>query len=114
MKISKERQSVLAIVGGIVVATLLTHKYYLLIAAIFVAGCYPFPALYVPVHRVWTKIADMLGWITSNILLTIIFFLFLTPIALLKKLFSKDLKQSGTYFSERNKTFGPKDLEAPW
>lgn len=38
----------------------------------------------------WIKLARLLGYIFPNILLTIVFFLFLFPISLLSKFFKKD------------------------
>lgn len=68
---------------------------------------------------VWYKIAHVLGWINTRILLSLVFFLFLTPIALLRKVFSKKdplkLKNSRTStYVDRNHTYVSKDLENIW
>ena len=59
------------------------------------------------IEWVWMKIAQLLGYIIPNILLTLMFFLFLYPIALLSKLFSKDplmlSNKYETYFIDINK-----------
>lgn len=68
---------------------------------------------------VWFKIAELLGWINTRIILTLVFFLFLTPIALLRKVFSKKdpmklrNKYSSTYV-ERDHTYVAKDLDNIW
>jgi hypothetical protein len=67
----------------------------------------------------WYKFAEGLGWINTRILLGLIFFIFLTPIALLKKLLSKKdplkLKNKGdSTFVERNHTYVAKDLDNIW
>lgn len=67
----------------------------------------------------WDKIAHILGWINTRVLLSLVFFLFLTPIALLRKLFSKKdplkLKNTQTStFVDRNHTYVSKDLENIW
>jgi len=41
-------------------------------------------------YRIWLKIGEVLGWIWTRILLTIIFFVVIGPISLLMKLFGKD------------------------
>lgn len=41
-------------------------------------------------YKIWLKIGEVLGWIWTRILLTIIFFVVIGPISLLMKLFSKD------------------------
>ena len=67
---------------------------------------------------IWDKIALVLGWINTKIILSVVFFIFLTPFALLARLFSKNslqLKQNPhTTFVERNHTYSKKDLENIW
>lgn len=43
-----------------------------------------------PIYFLWMKLAHVLGWINSRILLGLIFYFTVTPIALLMKLFTKD------------------------
>ena len=67
----------------------------------------------------WWKLAEGLGWINSRILLSVVFFLFLTPIALLRRLVGKSgiqRKQYKTesYFDVREHTFTAKDLQNGW
>lgn len=65
---------------------------------------------------VWLKFASVLGVVNGKILLSIVFFIFLTPIAFLNKLFSKNplqLKKDNqkSVFVERNVTYKKEDLE---
>ncbi|NQX96442.1 MAG: hypothetical protein HRT73_01000 [Flavobacteriales bacterium] len=66
---------------------------------------------------VWGKIALILGTINSKILLSVIFYAFLVPIALLSRLFKKEdelilkKKTEGSYYKERNHTYISEDLE---
>ncbi|MBL4605613.1 MAG: hypothetical protein JKY02_08140 [Flavobacteriaceae bacterium] len=66
----------------------------------------------------WNKIALTLGWFTSRVVLTLVFFIFLTPLALLKKLVSsKDplkIKDTATTYVDRSITYSKKDLENIW
>ena len=67
----------------------------------------------------WFKLAMGLGWINSRILLSIIYFVFLMPIAWLSRLFTKDplaLKKDKreTLFTTRNHLYTGKDLENIW
>lgn len=67
----------------------------------------------------WMKLAEILGFFTSKILLTIVFFIFLFPIAMLSRVFNKDKlqlkkKTSDSYYIERNHEFVPKDFENVW
>ena len=50
-----------------------------------------FPYILAPFYFIWMKIGDVLGWINSRIILSLIFFGLFTPLSLLLKLFKKDL-----------------------
>ncbi|MFT6202606.1 MAG: hypothetical protein ACI9V1_000241 [Spirosomataceae bacterium] len=68
---------------------------------------------------VWEKIAKVIGTVNSYLLLSIIFFIFLTPIALLMKLLNnKDSlrlkKPTDSNFFERNFKFKKEDLVNIW
>ena len=43
-----------------------------------------------PIYRVWMKIGLALGWVNSRIILSIVFFIILTPMALIMKLLKRD------------------------
>jgi hypothetical protein len=45
------------------------------------------PPLLRPVHRAWMGLAFVLGWFTSRLVLTLLFFLVLTPLGLARRLF---------------------------
>jgi hypothetical protein len=48
------------------------------------------PRLLKPVSDVWWRFALLLGWINARVLLSVVFFLILTPIGLLWRLTGKD------------------------
>lgn len=66
----------------------------------------------------WYKLAEGLGWFNSRVLLSLVFYLIVTPIALLFRLFGNDpllLKDTkGSMFNFRNHTYKKEDLENPW
>ena len=67
----------------------------------------------------WLKLALGLGWINSRILLSLIYFLFLLPIAWISRLFTKDplnLKKNNTpsLYVTRNHEYTKEDLENIW
>ncbi len=70
------------------------------------------------INWLWMKIALILGWINTRIILSLVFYLFLTPIALFSRLFTKDplqLKKPGdSNFEERNHLFTKEELEKIW
>lgn len=48
------------------------------------------PAVLAPVYAVWMKLAFLLGWVNTRILLSLIFFLMITPVGLVTRLFGRD------------------------
>ncbi|GHU82073.1 hypothetical protein FACS189415_1840 [Bacteroidia bacterium] len=70
------------------------------------------------VDFLWMKLAWLLGLIVPNILLSIVFYVFLTPIAWLSRQGNKDpllLKNTKTsIFKEYRKSFNKTFFEKPW
>ncbi len=69
--------------------------------------------------KAWMKLAHILSFVFPPILLGLIYLLFLTPVALLSRLWRKEsslaLKNiSSTQFKEVNKIFDPKTFEKMW
>ncbi|MDP2912327.1 MAG: SxtJ family membrane protein [Candidatus Omnitrophota bacterium] len=65
------------------------------------------PIILAPLKKVLDKLIFIIGWVTSVLSLLIAFYLIFTPIALLLKVFGKDLlnqkvdKTAGTYWIKR-------------
>jgi hypothetical protein len=71
------------------------------------------------IEWIWMKLTWVLSLIVPNILLGAVFYIFLFPVALLAKLFSRknalQLKDhTDSVYIETNKTFTNKDFENPW
>jgi hypothetical protein len=67
----------------------------------------------------WMKLAELLGYIVPNILMGIVFYLFLTPIAFLSRIFSHNdpLKMKNDYdtlFEKNKKEYNQEFFEKPW
>lgn len=62
----------------------------------------------------WRKFGLLLNRIFTPLILGSIYFLVLTPVALLYRLTNTTKKQGTNSFIERNKTFTAKDFENPW
>ena len=66
----------------------------------------------------WFKIGNALGWLNSRILLSLIFYLILTPISIVYRILSKDSlqksKPTNSVFFERNHKYTKRDLENLW
>ena len=48
------------------------------------------PTALAPVHRIWMKASLVMGWVNTRIILTVVFFVVLTPLGLLRRLLGKD------------------------
>ena len=70
------------------------------------------------IEWVWMKLTQLLEYIIPNILLSIVFYLFLFPISLISKLSSKDplmlSNKYKTYFIDVNKEVYKKSFEKIW
>lgn len=66
----------------------------------------------------WYKLAEILGWINSRILLSLIYFLIVTPIGFFYRLAGNDpllLKdKKGSMYQIRDHEYAKADLENPW
>jgi hypothetical protein len=115
MKLKKEQQTAIAIAIGLTVLALTKKNYYFFIPVGVAVISIPFSLLNRPLYFLWTFIAKVIGWVLQHIFLSIIFFLFLTPLALLKKIFrKKSPQQKQSNYLTRNHQYEPKDLQNPW
>jgi Na+/pantothenate symporter len=69
---------------------------------------------------VWLNFSHVIGSINSRIILTVVFYTLLTPLAFLYRIFSKNpmmLKKdvsSSSFFFDRNHSFAPEEFERTW
>lgn len=69
------------------------------------------------IEWLWLKLTRFIGNIVSTVILGIIFYVFLFPIAFIYRLTNRDKlfsKNKTSMFIERNHQFESKDLENPW
>jgi hypothetical protein len=116
---AEKLKSILVIVTGFLVLGFIFKKpafYYT--ALIIGLLSLIIPAAQTVILYIWNKIAQVLGWINTRILLTLVFYLFLFPVSLLSKLFTKNMlglkRPGGSVYTERNHTYTASDLENPW
>jgi hypothetical protein len=48
------------------------------------------PAVLAPIYKYWMRFAHVLGWINTRILLSLVFFLLITPFGFLMRLLGRD------------------------
>ena len=121
MKENEKHKNLLVIVLGLLILHFIFHKNkYLLDAAVIIGVV----SLAIPIVGDWIlwgwgKIGEVLGYVNTRILLGLTFFFFLTPIALISKIFKKDtlhLKDNGlkSIFRVRDHLYTKEDLEDLW
>ncbi len=91
---------------------------------VYASACLLFIGLFVKVvaaaiARLWMRFAFALGVVNTKIILTLTFFLILTPIAVLYRWKHGDFlsireKSTGTLWHERNHEYRAEDLEKQW
>ena len=77
-----------------------------------------FPSLGIRVLWLWYRLAFVLSLIVNPVVLGTVYWLFISPIAFLFRLFGNDPLQKEpplqTNYKIRNKTYEAKDLKSPW
>ena len=119
MKNAREKETIIGIMVGLIAFYAIFSLPWLWIAALIVGvmGTISDRMTHY-IHVVWFWIGGRLGYVMSKIVLGLIFFLILLPLALLARLFRKDfmlLKSNyPSYFIDRPVIYQRKDLENPW
>ena len=121
MKIkSNPHLTILTIVFGLLVLNFYLEKDEILYLCILFSGLGVFSKISSRIiEDIWFKISYILSQIIPNILLSIIFYLILTPLGLLSKLFKaetdfKSKNNQKSNFKEQNKVFDKKSFERAW
>jgi hypothetical protein len=84
--------------------------YFSIVGGLFIILSYIAVAVLKPFHKVWIGFSLILGFVMSRIILTVLFFLVVTPIGLIAKLVGKKFMPLGfdknvtTYWEKREKT----------
>jgi len=71
------------------------------------------------ISKGWLKFAEVVGTFNSKLILSLTFYLFLTPIAFLFRIFTKNplmlkTENAASFYTERNHTYSGADLEKMW
>lgn len=79
------------------------------------------PVVFYPFAFLWWGLASVMGYLMSRLLLSLVFFVVICPVAFIRKLTSKDPmilkfpgKETGTVYMEINKTIDKEDLTQPF
>jgi uncharacterized membrane protein len=118
-KTDTSKSTILVICMGFLLIGMALHQKWALYTSLGV-GAISIASSYISqkIEWGWNKLSTLLGYIVPNILLSLVFFVFLLPISLISKLFNKDrLMLSGkhnSYFLDVNRTVDPQSMEKTW
>lgn len=117
---SDPSKTVLTIVAGLIILYAVTKWDWTIFSALGIglAGIFS-KYLSSVIDRLWMKLAMLLNFIMSNILLSLIFFLLLFPVALLSRAFGNHdplrlQNKAGSNFQTRTGEAGKFSFEKPW
>lgn len=65
------------------------YQIILIIGTVFILSGVIIPKVLKPIYKIWMTLAIILGWIMTRVILTILFYLIITPIGVIARLFGK-------------------------
>lgn len=118
---SEELETVTVLAVFMLLLHLYTHRQGFSHAALalLIAGLFVKPVARV-ISRAWLGFAGFIGTLNSKVILAIVFFLLLTPLAMIYRLFSDNPLQLGncrdkdSLYKERNHRYNSADFEKMW
>lgn len=106
------------VTGFLVIAALLDSEIPAYIALIIGLISLVIPAAGHGLVWGWYKIAEVMSRIVNPIVLGLMYYIFISPIALLFRMFGNDplalKEQRGSLYDYHEKTYKKEDLEKPW
>ena len=67
-----------------------SYQIVIVLAGIFIGFGITIPILLKPVYLIWMTFAIILGWVMTRVILSIVFYLIITPIGLITRLLGED------------------------
>jgi len=80
----------------------------LLAAGLLIAPAILKPRILAPIHRVWMRVAHVLAWINTRLILTLAYFVMLTPVGIIRRWLGADAlglrfdRSAGSYRTTRS------------
>ena len=93
------------------------NLYFLITSGIFLILGAINSKLLTPLNKAWIKFGEILGLIIAPIVMSLVYFVILTPVSLIVRLFGKDLlglkfiKENETYWIKRKKNLTSMDKQ---
>ena len=112
----------LAMVLIVLIVGLVTGSKYAMFAAVLITiADMVYPRVFYPVAIIWFGLSTLIGTVVSKVLLSILFFILVTPVGLIRKLLGSDPMKIGQWkmgndsvFQERNFIYSADDIEKPY
>lgn len=88
-----------------------SFQIFLYIAGTFIGFGLVIPIILKPIYIVWMTFAVVLGWFMTRVILSLLFYVIITPIGLIMRAFGKDfldikkLALKGSYWNQRDSNF---------
>lgn len=112
------KTQLIIVVGLLVLAMILRNDRFVYASLGIGLSCLIFPAFGYWLVWAWYKLAELLSKVMNPLILGLMYFLFISPIAILFRLFGNDpmrLKdKKGSLFEIREHSYKKEDLENPW
>ena len=113
------RKTVLVIAIGFAVLYIVFGSLWMLGVAVLAVLVLPSLYLSRKLELLWLTIGEILGWVISPIVLSLVFFCFLLPLAMITRLIRREdsmMLKNGykSTFKAVNKTFAPDSFEKMW
>jgi hypothetical protein len=66
------------------------YTYFFILSAFFVLTALALPVVLKPIYMAWMSLAIAIGWVMTRVILILLFYLVITPIALITRLLGKN------------------------
>lgn len=112
----------IGIVSSLIAIVLLIYSnssapLFIAIGGVLIATAYIFPTILLPLQKIWMALAVILGFIMTRVILSILFYLVITPINFISRLFGKDFlnlkieKEKKSYWNLREEEYEKSSTE---
>lgn len=105
----------------LILALLNTWRYFLPLGVAFLVVSMTVPDLFRPFAKFWFGFSHALGTVVSRVLLSVLFYLMVTPVGIIRRVLGKDAMQlkkwkqdQASVFHDRDHQFTAKDLDHPY
>lgn len=91
------------------------YPYFIALSVVFLFLAFALPLLLKPLQKFWMTLAVLLGWFMTRVILSVLFYLVITPIGLIMRISGKDFlsrkleKNSDSYWIPKQEVTGSKE-----